>query len=198
MITEKSAFLERINNGNLAGVNPAQMLLLHGPTKLLLNAYHWHSPDKGIVASYSPKTRDVRDHFGVFRGVDQVEAFAQASIVSCGTFLECRKQNCTPDELKDVLVPTFISIGQVNFHNYLEVGDTFISMGNIKFNKWRQMVCDGRIYKIPKNLDLDDYFSVFDEERLLKYDISKDFVLVTELFDITGRAVKVELFKKEA
>jgi len=40
MITEKSAFLERINNGNLAGVNPAQMLLLHGPT-LLPGAAVW-------------------------------------------------------------------------------------------------------------------------------------------------------------
>ena len=35
------------------------------------------------------------------------------------------------------------------------------------------------------------------EERLLKYDISKDFILVAELFDITGRAIKIELFKKE-
>jgi hypothetical protein len=186
-----------INNGNLVGVNPTQMLL-HGPTKLLLNAYHWHSPNKGIVASYSPTERDVHDHFGVFRGVDQVEAFAQASVVSCATFLECRKLNCTPEELKDKYIPAFISIGQVNFHNYLEVGDTFISIGNITFYKWRQMVCDGRVYKVPKNVDLDDYFSDFNEERLLKYDISKDFTLVADLYNITGRAIKIELFKKEA
>jgi 3-hydroxymyristoyl/3-hydroxydecanoyl-(acyl carrier protein) dehydratase len=196
MITEREDYLEMINNGNLVGVNPTQMLL-HGPTKLLLNAYHWHSPNKGIVASYSPTERDVQDHFGVFRGVDQVEAFAQASVVSCATFLECRKLNCTPEELKDKYIPAFISIGQVNFHNYLEAGDTFISMGNITFYKWRQMVCDGRIYKAPKNISLDDYFSDFNEERLLKYDISKDFTLVADLYNITGRAIKVELFKKE-
>jgi hypothetical protein len=196
MITEREDYLEIINNGNLVGVSPTQVLL-HGPTKLLLNAYHWHSPNKGIVASYSPTERDVQDHFGVFRGVDQVEAFAQASVVSCATFLECRKLNCTPEELKDKFIPAFISIGQVNFHNYLEAGDTFISIGNITFYKWRQMVCDGRIYKVPKNISLDDYFSDFNEERLLKYDISKDFTLVADLYNITGRAIKVELFKKE-
>jgi len=118
-------------------------------------------------------------------------------VVSCATFLECRKLNCTAEELKDKFIPAFISIGQVNFHNYLEAGDTFISMGNITFYKWRQMVCDGRIYKAPKNIDLDDYFSDFNEERLLKYDISKDFILVADLYNITGRAIKIELFKKE-
>jgi hypothetical protein len=195
MITDKDTYLDVINTGNLVGLNPRQVLL-HGPTKLLLNHYHWHSPEKGIVASYAPTERDVEDHFGVFRGVDQVEAFAQASVVSCATFLECRKLNCTPDELKDKFIPAFISIGHVSFHNYLELGDRFVSLGNIKFYKWRQMVCDGRIYKVPKDLDLDTYFSDFSEERLLNYDISKDFTLVAELADITGRAIKIELFKK--
>jgi len=58
------------------------------------------------------------------------------------------------------------------------------------------MVCDGRIYKVPKDLDLDAYFSDFTDERLLNYDISKDFKLVAELFDITGRAIKKEIFKQ--
>jgi len=192
---EKASYLNTIQNGTLVGTSPTKVLL-HGPSKRLVDAFHWHSPYKGIVASYSPKERDVEDHFGVFRGVDQVEAFAQASIVACATFLECRKQNCTPDELIDKFIPAFISIGQVNFHYYLELGDTFISIGNIKFYKWRQMVCDGRIYKVPKGLDLDAYFSDFTEERLANYDISKDFKLVAELSDITGRAILMELFKK--
>ena len=191
----RADYLETIRHGNLVGVNPNQMML-HGPTKLMVNNYHWHLPNKGIVASYKPTFANVEDHFDIFRGVDQVEAFAQASIVSCGTFLECRKMDCLPDALKDKFIPAFISIGQVNFHYYLELGDTFISIGNIKFYKWRQMVCDGRIYKVPKGLDLDDYFKDFTEERLLKYDISKDFKLIAELFDITGRAILIELFKK--
>jgi hypothetical protein len=191
---ERLSFLKDINEGTLLSFEPSQ-ILLHGPTKRLVDAYHWHSPEKGIVASYSPRERDVEDHFGIFRGVDQVEAFAQATIVSCATFLECRKQNCTPDQLKDKFIPAFISIGNVNFHYYLEQGDTFICIGNIKFYKWRQMVCDGRIYKAPPGLNLDEYFKDFTGERLLKYDISKDFKLVAELFDITGRAILIELFK---
>jgi hypothetical protein len=194
---EKAGYFDIIQHGNLVGIDPAN-LLLHGPTKRLVSAYHWHSPNKGIVASYSPTERDVEDHFNVFRGVDQVEAFAQATIVSCATFLQCRKQNCLPDVLRDNFVPAFISIGNVNFQNYLELGDTFISIGNITFWKWRQMICDGRIYRVPKGLNLDEYFSDFTEERLLKYDISKDFVKVAELHDITGRAILIEHFNKLA
>jgi hypothetical protein len=194
---ERADYMDILQNGNLVGVDPAN-LLLHGPTKRLVNAYHWHSPNKGIVASYSPTQRDVEDHFNVFRGVDQVEAFAQATIVSCATFLQCRKQNCLPDVLRDSFVPAFISIGNVNFQNYLEFGDTFISIGNITFWKWRQMVCDGRIYRVPKGLDLDEYFKDFTEERLLKYDISSDFVKVAELHEITGRAILIEQFNKLA
>lgn len=181
---------------NLVGVSP-QNMLLHGPTKLLLDTYHWHSPKLGIVASYTPKERDVEDHFGVFRGVDQIEAFAQATIVSCGTFLECQKQKCDPLDLKDQFIPAFISIGAVYFQNYLEKGDTFISIGSIKFYKFRQMVCDGRIYKVPQGLNLDEYFSHFNEDRLKAYDLSDDFVLVAELNDITGRALKKEVFNKD-
>ncbi len=195
MIEGNETKVDILKQDTLTGVNPND-ILLHGPSKRLLDHYHWHSPLKGIVASYAPKERDVKDHFGVFRGVDQIEAFAQATIVSCATFLECKKLNCSLDELKEKFVPAFISIGNVNFYNSLETGERFISIGNIKFYKWRQMVCDGRIYKVPAGLNLDEYFSDFTEERLLKYDISKDFIQVAELFDITGRAIKIELFKK--
>ncbi len=197
MTDDREEFAEIIAHGSLVDIYPRQMLV-HGPTKRLVDKYHWHSPNKGVIASYSPKERDVEDHFDIFRGVDQVEAFAQASVVSCATFLECRKNQCLPDDLRDKFIPAFISIGGVSFHNYLELGDTFISIGNITFYKWRQMVCDGRIYKSPKGLDLDEYFKDFTDERLLKYDISKDFKLVAELTGITGRAILVEQFKKLA
>ncbi len=52
------------------------------------------------------------------------------------------------------------------------------------------MVCDGRIYKVQKGLDIDDYFKDFNDDRLLNYDLSKDFVLVAELSGVTGRAIK--------
>src|SRR5215217_9172641 len=76
----------------LVGEKPKNWLL-HGPTKRLIDNYHYHSPKVGVVASYTPKERDVKDHFSIFRGVDQIESFAQASIASCGTFSQCKKQN---------------------------------------------------------------------------------------------------------
>jgi hypothetical protein len=179
---------------NLVGTEPA-VVLTHGPTKILVDKYIWHSPDAGIVASYMPKERDVKDHFGIFRGVDQIEAFAQATIVSCGAFTESRKLKCSFAELKEIFIPVFIGIGPVKFHSYLETGDTFVSVGQIVTYKFRQMVCNGRIYKAPKGLDLDAYFSDFNEDRLTVYDLSKDFILVAELQDVTGRALKKELLK---
>ncbi|ADY51240.1 hypothetical protein Pedsa_0664 [Pseudopedobacter saltans DSM 12145] len=180
---------------NLVGISP-EKILPHGPSKTLVDDYHWHEPKVGIVASYSPKEIDVRDHFGIFRGVDQIESFAQATIVSCATFLEAKRQNRDPLELLDDYIPAFISIGQVNFLNYLEVGDTFVCLGKITFFKFRQMVCDGRIYKVPKGLDLKNYFKDFDENKLSGYDLREDFVLVAKLFDITGRALKKQIFNK--
>jgi hypothetical protein len=170
--------------------------LLHGQTKRYMDNYHWHQPKVGIVASYTPTAANVEDHFDIFRGVDQIESFAQASVVSCATFLQCKKNDVVPETLAAMFVPTFISIGSVNFHSYLEKGQTFVNIGFIKFFKWRQMVCDGRIYRAPKGLDLDAYFKDFDEERLKKYDIGSDFVLIAELFDITGRGIKKEMFDK--
>lgn len=182
---------------NLVGIEPA-VVLSHGPTKILLDKYLWHSPEAGIVASYTPKERDVTDHFGIFRGVDQIESFAQATTVSCGAFFERRKLGCTFEELKQIFDPIFFGIGSVRFHSYLETGDTFISIGQITFYKFRQVVCSGRIYKAPEGLDLDTYFSGFNEQRLLAYDISNDFILVAEIEDVAGRAIKKQDHRTES
>src|SRR3546814_8610437 len=91
---------------NLLGISPEQMLL-HGPSKGLLDTYHWHLPKVGIVASYTPKSRDVHDHFGLFRGVDQIEAFAQATIVSCGTFLRSEEHTYELQSLMRITYAVF-------------------------------------------------------------------------------------------
>ncbi|SDN15794.1 hypothetical protein SAMN05421813_1533 [Daejeonella rubra] len=182
----------KIIKDSLVGVAPRDLLINYGPTKLLVDNYHWHSPNIGLVASYTPKSRDVEDHFGVFRGVDQIESFAQAITGSGAAFLECKKHGVDPKDANDIFLYLFISIGQIYYHSYLQEGETFISIGHIKFYKFRQMVTDGRIYKVPKGIDLDEYFSDFTEERLVAYDLSPDFTLVTELFDITGRAIKIK------
>lgn len=170
---------------NLVGIAP-NTILPHGPTKLLVDHYHWHHPDKGIVASYTPTENDVKDHFEVFRGVDQIEAFAQATAGSCSSFLHQLKNKNSESSF----ISTFISVGSVNFYSYLKMGETFISIGQIKFYRFRQMVVDGRIYKAPKGLNLDEYFKDFTDDKLNNYDISEDFILVAELLDITGRAIK--------
>ena len=82
--------------------------VLHGPTKRYVDNYHWHKPAVGIVASYTPTEANVEDHFDIFRGVDQVESFAQATIVSQGAFLECKKMNVVPEVLAELFIPTFI------------------------------------------------------------------------------------------
>lgn len=174
---------------NLLGISPSS-ILIHGPKKTLVDAYHWHIPDVGIIASYAPTARDVEDHFGVFRGVDQIESFAQATIVSCSGYSECIKQKCTFEHLKATFIPLFVSIGQVNFRSYLEEGDVFICMGQITFYKFRQMTCDGRIYKVPKGLDLDTYFQNYTKEQFLAYDLNEDFILISELFEVTGKGMK--------
>ena len=190
---EYTSWDEKPLPGNLVGEKPENWMI-YGPTKRLVDDYIWHEPKAGIVATYTPLERDVQDHFDIFRGVDQIESFAQASVVSCGTFSECHKLQCKPTDLRDRFVPVFISIGHVQYHSYLEKGQTFINIGNIKFYKWRQMVCDGRIYKVPSGMDLEDYFKDFTTERLQAYDLDKSFKLVAEMFDITGRAITKEMF----
>ena len=187
--------LEYAKVENLVGQLPEHWML-HGPKKRYVDQYLYHSPSVGIVASYTPTEENVEDHFDLFRGVDQIESFAQATVVSCATFSECKKLSVIPSELAKRFVPAFISIGQVNFHSYLEKGQTFINIGFIKFYKWRQMVCEGRIYRAPKDLDLVEYFKDFDEKRLLAYDLRSDFVLIAELYDITGKGIKKEMFAK--
>jgi hypothetical protein len=175
---------------------PKDILVNHGPKKLLVSKYHRHLPQAGVVASYTPTDNDVEDHFGVFRGVDQIEAFAQAANGSCSVFLECKKQNLSPIELAKKLVPLFTGIGHVNFYNYLEKGDTFVSIGFIKSYKFRQMICTGKLFKVPTGLDLDEYFSTFNEQQLKDCIVSDDFTLIAEFGEVTGRAIKRSLTEK--
>jgi hypothetical protein len=193
-LTQKFTSVDQIPE-TLVGDLPAHWLL-HGPTKRYVDNYHWHQPNVGIVASYTPSEQNVEDHFDIFRGVDQIESFAQATVVSLGTYLECKKLKVVPNTLSEMFVPTFISVGNVFFHSYLEKGQTFVNIGFIKFYKWRQMVCEGRIYRAPKGMDLDAYFKDFDEQRLRAFDLDPGFVFIAELYDITGRGIKKEMFDK--
>lgn len=174
---------------SLIGITPGEALP-HGPTKLLVDDFVWHSPNTGIIASYTPKAHDVQDHFGVFRGVDQIESFAQATVVACGVYLEAAKKELTFEELYEKYNTALMEVGHTRFLGFLAEGETYICMGIIQFYKFRQMVVDGRIYKVPKGLNLNEYFNDYTEEQLKNFELNEGFQLITELSGVTGKAVK--------
>jgi hypothetical protein len=176
----------------LVGQNPA-IILPHGPSKRLVNEYLWHSPQVGIVAAYTPNERDVHDHFGVFRAVDQVESFGQAVVVSCSAFLDTKKMQLSYEEYYKLRNFVFVGIKAVHCHNVIRHNEMYVCLGVINFYKYRQMTASGRIYKVPQGLDVKEYFKNFSDERLRNYDLDERFVLATELHDILGKGIKNEL-----
>ena len=177
---------------SLVGIAPNKVLP-HGPSKLLVDEYLWHSPQVGIVAAYTPNEWDVMDHFGVFRAVDQVESFGQAVVVSCSAYLDTLKTGLTYEEYYKLRNFVFVGIKQVHCHDVIRYNEQYVCLGVINFYKFRQMTASGRIYKVPKGLDVAAYFKDFTEERLRNYDLDKAFVLATELHDILGKGIKNEL-----
>ena len=59
------------------------------------------------------------------------------------------------------------------------------------------MVADGKIYKVPRDLDLTAYFQNFTAEMLFAFELEPTFTLVAELSGITGRALKKEILTKK-
>jgi len=171
----------------------ASTVLPHGPTKLLVNEYVWHSPNAGVVATYTPNARDVEDHFGVFRAVDQVESFGQAVVVSCSAFLDTEKMGVGYKEYYQRRNFVFVGVKSVHCHNVIRYNEQYVCLGIINFYKYRQMTASGRIYKVPHGLDVAAYFADFTEERLRAYDVDERFILATELNDILGKGIKNEL-----
>ena len=182
---------EITSHTTLVGMNP-EKVLPHGPTKLYVDEYIWHAPHIGIVASYTPKERDVHDHFGIFRGVDQVESFAQATVVSCSAFLETKKMKLDYEEYYKTINVVALGLQKVFFKDIIRFGEKFISIGAITFYKFRQMVATGRIYKAPVEMDLVSYFKEFSESRLRNYDISKDFTLAAEIHEVIIKGIKID------
>lgn len=176
----------------LVGAKPSKTLP-HGETKRLVDAYYWHSPTVGIIAGYTPKARDVHDHFGVFRGVDQVESFGQATVVSCSVFLDSIKTGLAyPDYYKQRNF-VFVGVDKVHCHGLIREGETYICAGIIQNYKFRQMTVSGKIFKLKQPLDLPTYFADFTEARLLAYDFDADlFEMVFEIHNIVGQGIKNE------
>jgi hypothetical protein len=177
----------------LVGQDPRQVLP-HGPTKLLVDDFLWHAPDTGIVASYTPRPRDVEDHFGVFRGVDQVESFGQACVVSCSVFLDAAKMRLAYGDYYRQRNFVFAGVERVHCHGFIRLGETYVCLGVIQQYKFRQMTVSGRIYKVPPGLDLRGYFAAFTPERLRAFDLDPGFEKVFEIHNIIGKGIKNEKF----
>ncbi len=176
---------------SLVGQDPG-LILPHGPSKLLVDEYLWHEPNTGIVATYTPKERDVHDHFGVFRAVDQVESFGQATAVSCSAFLDTNKTGLGYKEYYRQRNFVFMSIEKVLCHNFIRLNEKYICIGIITFYKFRQMSTSGRIYKVVTDIDLKHYFKSFTEDRLRKFELTGDFVLVTEIEKVISKGIKID------
>ena len=176
---------------SLTGQDPS-IILPHGPSKLLVDEYLWHAPDVGVVAAYTPKPQDVKDHFGVFRAVDQVESFGQATAVSCSAFLDTKKTGLDYKDYYKERNFVFMSIEKVLCHNFIRLNEKYICIGIITFYKFRQMATSGRIYKVVSDIDLKDYFKTFTEEALRSFRLSNDFVLVTEIEKVVSKGIKIE------
>lgn len=183
------------SSSSLLGLEPATVLS-HGPTKLLVDRYLWYAPHLGAISCYTPTETDVRDHFGLFRGVDQVESFAQGTLASCCSLMEADKQGKTLAQIKEDFNSVFLEIGRVIFHKTLSVGETFIAVGQITFYKFRQMSMNGKIFKVPPLIDLDAFFAQFTDEDFTSYNLAPEFELVTELQGIVGKAVKINQLKQ--
>lgn len=85
--------------------------LNYGPSKILVNSFYL-SPDKQIgVGTLLVREDMCQDHFGILRGVDSVEAIAQAAILL----------RHLRGELTDIK-PLFGGIREVSFKNIATVG----------------------------------------------------------------------------
>ncbi|HMS68446.1 MAG TPA: hypothetical protein PKD18_09920 [Saprospiraceae bacterium] len=176
---------------SLIGLDPA-VVLPHGPSKIFLDEFIWHTPGLGVVAAYTPKERDTNDHFGVYRGADQIETFGQATVVAANAFEVCSNKQITFDQLYQQYNFVFLRIGSVICHSFINTGEKVIVIGKINEYKFRQMTASGRMYKVPSDLDLQAYFASLDKDQILQYQLDPAFLLVTEFEGLIGRGIKVE------
>ncbi|MFY0650871.1 MAG: hypothetical protein JXQ96_02500 [Cyclobacteriaceae bacterium] len=177
-----------VNSETLVGLKPSDVLP-HGPSKILVHDFLWHSPNLGIISSYTPSKDDVRDHFGVFRGVDQIESFGQSSIIACSAFLEAQKKQINYTELYKKYQFVFLSSQQVNCHSFLKEGETFINYAFINYYKFRQMSCSGKILSVPEHIDIHNYMKTLTEEDFSAKTLEKECKVVAEFHEIIGKGI---------
>lgn len=167
-----------------------EQVLPHGPSKRLIDRILWHSPKLGSIGVYTPTPSDVKDHFGIFRGADQIECLAQASVVPLLAYNESHKLNLSFEDYFKEFVILGAGVGKVVMHHYLKEGEQFVVLGKITFYRFRQMIVDGKIFKVPDSIDVYNYFSTYPEESFKNLHLSPEFKLVSDFEDLVGRALR--------
>jgi hypothetical protein len=190
----KSKQLTELAMNSLVGIDPKE-ILPHGPTKIYIDGVIWHEPEFGIIAYYTPREKDTLDHFGVYRGADQIESFGQATVVAMNAFLVCKTKNIGLAEMYKSYNFVFAEIGSVTCRAFLRTNETFIVVGFIDSYKFRQMKCSGAIYKMPGGFDLINGFNGYPGEKLKNNELPEGFELVTVFNGLIGRGIKLEKMK---
>jgi hypothetical protein len=175
---------------SLVDLNP-QDVLPHGPSKIYVDGFLWHEPETGIVAHYTPREKDTLDHFGLYRGADQIESFGQASVVAMNAFLTCQSKGLNFKELYEEFNFVFTHIGSVECKSVIKTGETFIIIAFVNEYKFRQMKCSGRLYKIPKESSLEELKTTLNMNKLKNYELGPGFVNVSEFNDLIARGIKL-------
>ncbi len=167
-----------------------EQVLPHGSSKRLIEKILWHTPKLGSIGAYTPSPEDVKDHFGIFRGADQIECLAQASVVPLLAYNESNKLNLSFEEYFKEFVILGAGVGKVVMHHFLKEGEQFVALGKISFYRFRQMIVDGKIFKVPESINLQHYFSTYPSEDFEKLQLDPDFTLVSDFKDLVGRAMR--------
>ena len=176
---------------SLVGISPAQALP-HGPTKIFLDEFLWHEPTLGVVAKYEPKESDLKDHFGLFRGADQIEMFGQTSVVAANAFISCKKKNIGFDQLYKDYVFVFMKMGEAVCKSFIKSGEVAVAYAYIVDYKFKQMTASGTIYKCRSDFDLRGYYRYYSHERFKLRETPEVFTEVTEFNNLIGRGIKAE------
>ncbi len=182
-----------IKNQSLVGLDPKDVLP-YGSTKLLVDEYLWHKPDIGGIASYTVKARDVKDHFGLFRGADQLEFFAQSSIVSLGMYIISEKASLKCSQILKKYNPAFLGVDRIRFCHFAKLNETIISVSVINKYKFKQVTCSGKIYKVPDGFNLKSYCSSLSSRDVENFNIHEALTIVAEFENAVGWCVKKEKF----
>ena len=169
-------------------------ILQHGPSKRYVDEFLWFEGKLGAVATYQPTAEDVKDHFGVFRGVDQVESFAQGTAVAAITLLEAQKQGMSIVEFQKHWNIAFLGVEQVKLLNFLREGDRMVAVAQTTFHRFHQMIVNGKTFRAPADFDLQAWARDFSKQDLLDYRMPESFQPIGEISDLKVVALKKTKF----